>query len=61
MKIKVTYEEIYDSHDFYAFDDEEDLSDLTFEQFSEGLRDTFNNYPEDIIDFLKFEKINDNI
>ena len=61
MKIKVTYEEIYDSRDFYAFDDEEDLNDLTFEQFSEGLRDTFNNNSEDIIDFLKFEKINDNI
>ena len=57
MKIKVTFEKIYDSDDFYDGISEEDLKDLTFDQFKEGLIMELQDYPEDIIEYLEFEEI----
>lgn len=57
MKIKVTFEKIYDSDDFYGGFSEEDLKDLTFDQFREGLIMELQDYPEDIIEYLEFEEI----
>ena len=57
MKIKVTFEKIYDSDDFYDGISEEDLKDLTFDQFREGLINDLRYYPEDIIEYLEFEEI----
>ena len=49
MKIKVTFEKIYDSDDFYDGISEEDLKDLTFDQFGERLIMELRYNPEDII------------
>lgn len=57
MKIKVTYEKIFDSNEHYAFLDEEELKELTFEQFKDGIVMDIEDYPEEIIDELKFEEI----
>lgn len=57
MKIKVTFEKIYDADDFYGGISEEDLKDLTFDQFKEGLIMELQDYPEDIIEYLEFEEI----
>ena len=57
MKIKVTFEKIYDSDDFYDGISEEDLKDLTFDQFGERLIMELRDYPEDIIEYLEFEEI----
>lgn len=57
MKIKVTFEREFDSDEFYSGISEEDLKDLTFDQFKEGLIIELQNYPEDIIEYLEFEEI----
>lgn len=57
MKIKVTFEREFDSDEFYGGISEEDLKDLTFDQFKEGLIMELQNYPEDIIEYLEFEEI----
>ena len=56
MKIKVTLEKIYNSDNFYAFSDEEDL-EITFEDFKVELIRDLQDYPEEIIDDLKFEEL----
>lgn len=57
MKIKVTFEREFDSDEFYNGASPEDLEDLTFEQFREGLIMELQDYPEDIIEYLEFEEI----
>lgn len=52
MKIKITFEKIYDSDEFYAESDIEDLENLTFEQFRESLL-----YKELYLDDFKFKEI----
>ena len=56
MKIKVTYEKIVDSNEFYAECDLDDLKDLSFESFKDGiLEDLSEDYY--IFDDFKFEEI----
>lgn len=56
MKIKVTFEKIFDSNEFYNGCDPEDLEDLTFEQFKDGIYDELDEDRYLIEDF-KFEEI----
>ena len=58
MKIKVTFEKEFDSDEFYGFLDEEDLKEITFESFKEGILQDLIEYPyEDLEGILKFEEI----
>ena len=57
MKIKVTYEKIFDSDEHYIFLDKEELEEITFEQFKDGIIMDIQDYPNEIIDELKFEEI----
>jgi hypothetical protein len=56
MKIKVTFEKVFDSDEFFAFD--ENLAELTFEKFKEEILLDLIEYPyENLEDTLKFEEI----
>jgi hypothetical protein len=57
MKVKVTFERIYDSNKFYEGLDEKELSSIDFKDFKVGIIDDIYDYPEDIIDSMNFEKI----
>ena len=56
MKIKVTFEREFDSDEFYNGASPEDLEDLTFEQFKDGIYDYLD---EDryIVEEFKFKEI----
>ena len=56
MKIKVTFEREFDSDEFYNGSSTEDLEDLTFEQFKDGIYDELDEDRYLIEDF-KFEEI----
>lgn len=57
MKIKVTFEKIYDSDKFYIDFTEEDMKGLTFREFQDGILMDIQDYPDEIIDDLIFEEI----
>ena len=62
MKVKVTYEKIFDSKDFYAFADEADLVDLNYDSFcNDGISEFLFDCPEEFVNNLKFEEVNDDI
>jgi len=56
MRIKVTFEKEFDSDEFYYGADLEDIKDLTFEQFKDGIYDYLD---EDryIVEEFKFKEI----
>ena len=56
MKIKVTFEKEFDSDEFYYGVDPEDIKDLTFEQFKDGI---YYYLDEDryIVEEFKFKEI----
>lgn len=56
MKIKVTFEREFDSDEFYYGVNPEDIKDLTFEQFKDGIYDYLD---EDryIVEEFKFKEI----
>ena len=56
MKIKVTFEREFDSDEFYYGADPEDIKDLTFEQFKDGIYDELDEDRYLVEDF-KFEEI----
>ena len=56
MKIKVTFEREFDSDEFYYGADPEDIKDLTFEQFKDGIYDYLDEDRYLVEDF-KFEEI----
>ena len=56
MKIKVTFEKVFDSAEFYNGSTPEDLAELTFEQFKDGVYDELDDDRYLIEDF-KFEEI----
>lgn len=56
MKIKVTFEREFDSDEFYNGASPEDLEDLTFEQFKDGIYDELDEDRYLVEDF-KFEEI----
>lgn len=56
MKIKVTFEREFDSDEFYYGADPEDIKDLTFEQFKDGIYDELDGDRYLVEDF-KFEEI----
>ena len=60
MKIKVTFEKIFDSNEFYSHCDAEDLEDLTYDDFVFGIQETYIEFPEDAIEELKYELIEEN-
>ena len=56
MKIKVTYEKVFDSNEFYSDYDLDDLKDLNFKSFKDGiLEDLSEDYY--MLDEFKFEEI----
>lgn len=55
MKIKVTFEKIYDSDEFYDGVDEEVLSQITEEYFKEGIEMHLYDYMD--LDDFKSELI----
>jgi hypothetical protein len=55
MKIKVTYEKVFDSDEFYN-GSTEDLAELTFEQFKDEIYDELDD-DRYLIEAFKFEKI----
>lgn len=57
MKIKVSFEKIFDSKEFYEDASEEDLSFLDENTFKEGLYNLF--YDDGMIDELKMEMIDE--
>lgn len=59
MKIKVTWEKIFDSKEFYHGASEEDLTYLSEEAFKDGIYQQFEDDPYDIMDVLKFEVVNE--
>lgn len=58
MKIKVTFEKVYDASEFYKDCSVEMLPYLEFDQFKEGIIMDIVEYPDEIIDFMKFEEVN---
>ncbi len=55
MKIRITIEKDYDSDEFYNGSDPEELEELTVQQFKDGIIDELYDYPEELIDLIKFE------
>lgn len=58
MKIRVKFEKEYDSEEFYSGLDQEELDEITFAQFKEGIIDEMYDYTNEIIDLSTFELIN---
>ena len=56
MKIRVTYDRIFDSKEFYRNADPSDLEELTSEQFETGISDYLKDC-WDIVDELNFEQL----
>jgi len=56
MKIKVSFEQIIDSEEFYYDEDPEYVKDLTFEQFKDGI---YNYLDKDryLIENFNFELV----
>ena len=54
MKIKVTYEKIFDAVEYTM---SEDWKDCTFDEFRDKLVYNFDYYPEEVINEMKFEEI----
>lgn len=57
MKIRITIEKEYDSDDFYYGISPEVLETLTVKQFEEGIIENFYDYPEELINLIKFKKV----
>jgi hypothetical protein len=57
MKIKVTFEKIFDAVEYTMSDDWEDC---TFEEFKECLQEDFISYAENIVPEMKFIEIKEN-
>lgn len=57
MKILVKFEKEYDSDEFYAGCSEEELADITFEEFKVGIVMDMHDYPGDLVELATFEII----
>lgn len=59
MKIKVTYEQVFDSDEFYAGWPEEDLKLIDFETFRIGIIQDTCEDPQYTTDCFKFEELSE--
>lgn len=57
MKIKVTFEKVFDAVEYTM---SEDWENCTYEQFFEYLVTNFTKYPYEIIEQMIFEEIKEN-
>lgn len=57
MKIKVSSEIIFDSEEFYSEFTKEELKNLTFEEFADGISLYIDESPFDFFEKMKFEEI----
>lgn len=55
MKILVKFEKEYDSDEFYSGLSEDELADITFEEFKVGIVMDMQDYPGDLVDLATFE------